>query len=525
MIIRSRPMQRAERTEMGTQVQYIRLTTLPIAVLRSISCGTIFALCIGLIPQPLFANREGECDSDIRDVNPGPGSLKHIRPVEPTGLANYVTNRQAAIILGKALFWDMQVGSDGVQSCGTCHFRAGADPRNKGQAAPGGVNNMREVVDLGNNVELKKDVFPLHKLADVTNRHSAVIHDYDDVISSAGVKSFHFTGASRGEEQDQGALAADAVFNVAGVNVRRAEPRNTPTVINAAFSRRQFWDGRADHIFNGVNPFGVRDPNARVLKADTPASTPQPVKVRIDNASLASQAVGPPLSDLEMGYKNRSFRDVGKRLVSAQPLAKQEVADDDSALGPVSLSKLLGGNRKGLTGKYLDYIKFAFHRQWWDSGQVVVVDANNNVSFKPTPPNGQLAANEYTLAEYNFTLFFGLAIQLYEMTLISDDAPIDRFFDGQANAISAKAKQGMEIFKANACSGCHSGAEFTNASTRILFGAEGEPAEIIERMPTGNCNIGLYEQSFYNIGVRPWFEDLGVGNTDPFGNPLSSPKF
>ena len=33
----------------------------------------------------------------------------------------------AAIQLGKALFWDMQVGSDGIQACATCHFRAGAE--------------------------------------------------------------------------------------------------------------------------------------------------------------------------------------------------------------------------------------------------------------------------------------------------------------------------------------------------------------------------------------------------------------
>lgn len=40
-------------------------------------------------------------------------------------------------MLGKALFWDMQVGSDGVQACATCHFRAGADPRRKNQISPG----------------------------------------------------------------------------------------------------------------------------------------------------------------------------------------------------------------------------------------------------------------------------------------------------------------------------------------------------------------------------------------------------
>ena len=41
-------------------------------------------------------------------------------------------------MLGKALFWDMQVGSDGIQACATCHFQAGADVRSKNQVATQG---------------------------------------------------------------------------------------------------------------------------------------------------------------------------------------------------------------------------------------------------------------------------------------------------------------------------------------------------------------------------------------------------
>ena len=44
--------------------------------------------------------------------------------------------RTAAIRLGKALFWDMQVGSDG-QACASCHFHAGADSRARNQLSPG----------------------------------------------------------------------------------------------------------------------------------------------------------------------------------------------------------------------------------------------------------------------------------------------------------------------------------------------------------------------------------------------------
>jgi hypothetical protein len=46
------------------------------------------------------------------------------------GLINGIpAGREAAAALGKSLFWDMQVGSDGVQSCGSCHFHAGVDNR------------------------------------------------------------------------------------------------------------------------------------------------------------------------------------------------------------------------------------------------------------------------------------------------------------------------------------------------------------------------------------------------------------
>src|ERR1043166_8693141 len=53
------------------------------------------------------------------------------------GLSDYVADKNAAIALGKALFWDMQAGSDGVQACASCHFNAGADSRSKNQINPG----------------------------------------------------------------------------------------------------------------------------------------------------------------------------------------------------------------------------------------------------------------------------------------------------------------------------------------------------------------------------------------------------
>src|ERR1700730_14717285 len=65
---------------------------------------------------------------------PGPKTPLDFRDLVAAGM---VKDQTALIRLGKALFWDMQVGSDGVQACGTCHFSAGADIRSSNQISPG----------------------------------------------------------------------------------------------------------------------------------------------------------------------------------------------------------------------------------------------------------------------------------------------------------------------------------------------------------------------------------------------------
>src|SRR5690349_17701692 len=68
-----------------------------------------------------------------------------IRPLAPLssvpipdvpGLSDYVADKNAAIALGKTLFWDMQAGSDGVVACASCHFNAGADSRVNNSVSP-----------------------------------------------------------------------------------------------------------------------------------------------------------------------------------------------------------------------------------------------------------------------------------------------------------------------------------------------------------------------------------------------------
>lgn len=451
-----------------------------------------------------------------------PGDLRAV-PVPGPDLTDFVADRAAAIALGKALFWDMQVGSDGVQACASCHFRAGADPRSKNQLSPG----LKRVpfADLsytkgGPNYQLRALDFPLTSLM-VPGVRGALdpAHDNNDVVASQGVHHLNY-----GELDPQG-------FWVYWTNTRRVEPRNTPTMINAVFNHRQFWDGRAENVFNGVNHRGARDASARVARADDRLA-PSLVQIALVNSSLASQAVAPVLSDLEMAAPGRSMLNVARRLLTVRPLAGQLVSKTDSVLGPQSRSPSRGLS----TSTYRTMIQRAFHRRWWDSPKLVqklpngTVQFVNYADFDPT-------TIEMTLDEYNFALYFGLAIQLYEATLVSDDSPWDRFrreyplpTDPALNPwtntapkhISRLALFGAMLFNDRTrgatnlrCTNCHEQAEFTDASVRRITAAANGPVR--------NRDGNVIDKGFNNIGVRPTNEDLGVGASDELG-PLSHAK-
>jgi cytochrome c peroxidase len=465
-------------------------------------------------------------------------SLKTVAVPEPPNLGEFVKDKPAAIALGKALFWDLQVGSNGQQSCASCHFHAGGDNRDKNQLSPGllrvnasGGPDPDITFNLGKgpNSVLQPADFPFHKLANPNNRLSQVLRDTNDVAGSQGVSLTKFIDIVPGSPVDKVEVVPDPIFNVKGINVRQVTERNTPSTINAVFNFRNFWDGRAQNEFNGVNPFGSRDKDAFVLKAPTKQSALQQVKIRLKNSSLASQAVGPPLSSVEESATGRVFPDIGqkfnsikvkklpretgKKLKQLRPLGQQLVHPQDSVLG--SFSRWPGPGLKDKS--YEKMIEDAFHRQWWDSKQIIKVDANGTRSFKQ--PQGALATDEFTLMDYNFSLFFGLAVQLYESTLISNDSPFDKFMEGNSNALTVQQKKGKDLFEGKAkCVNCHGGAEFTNASVKNVEN------ERLERMTMGNGGEAVYDNGFYNIGVRPTLEDLGVGGKDPFGNPLSESR-
>jgi hypothetical protein len=129
------------------------------------------------------------------------------------------------------------------------------------------------------------------------------------------------------------------------------------------------------------------------------------------------------------------------------------------------------GLRDGVT--YLGLLQSAFQPEFWQSSELV--------------------ASGFTQAEYNFSLFWGLALMAYQATLVSADSPFDRFMEGDASALTAEEQEGRRLFEnGGRCTTCHGGAEFTAASFTALGNRGG--------------------RSFQRTGVRPVEEDLGIGN-------------
>lgn len=494
----------------------------------------------------------------------------------------YVANTTAAIQLGKALYWDMQAGSDNATSCGTCHSHAGADSRVTSQLSPGYNGQFADTLlssAFDANYSLTAGDFPF---TDPNGDRT------DNVVGSQGVRKMTFVSVSA-TGVEQVAAVADPVFHLNAFNVRQVGGVQSPSVINAVFNHRNFWDGRAQPDFNGVNPFGARDMNARVWALD-PIGRPAPIDIRIENVGLASQAVGPPMNPLEMTAVGRTFPDLGKKLLGRKPLGLQKVHTGDSVLGFLA-DPALGA--KGLRVSYATLIQQAFKPKWWNSATPV-----------------SIGGKSYTMMQANFSLFWGLSIMLYESTLVSDDTPIDQYLatrvidpiTGQLSGgdssvfdplIARFALEGIFLTRESivdglglferpfapetvlglgvpagfgaGCTLCHIGSELTSASVRNLVTHGLEPGDTafrnagfdprMERMfmqippvPAGSDQVlydpatyalavthtngvqeptpipirnAIYDVGWYTLGVRPMVENIGLGGKDPFGNFLS----
>jgi cytochrome c peroxidase len=372
------------------------------------------------------------------------GDLRDVEIPLPGNLSEIVKDRDAAVALGKALFWDVQVGVGEQYACATCHHKAGVDSRVNFRSLHPGANGQIDVAG-----------------PDLTGADFPFGRGTDDIVGSIGVPPSIF-------------IDVDPVTGIETCELVGTDPEShsvtgmaSPSSVNAVFYERQFWDGRARSVFNGVNPHGDdldRDEYPEIYVTDASGNI-VPTKFAIEPASLASQSVGPVMSAVEMNCAGRGWPQVGMKMLPRTPLALQDTSPSDSVLGPY-----VGADGKFDTSvTYRDMIKAAFQDKY---------------------VSDQLAGDTgLTVEQANFTLYWGVAVMLYEANLVSDNSPWDQYMRGDNRAVSASAKRGHEIFQGKgACYHCHRDAETSNAA--ITNGGNGK--------------------AFANIGVRPIRENAGI---------------
>jgi len=461
----------------GTRTSAKRLRTAGVVAFASL----LFIVYVSPSRADHGSGGGGDTSGGGTDLGGGgnPGPLSSVPVPAPSDLATYVANQSALVQLGKALFWDMQTGNDGKQACASCHFHAGADHRRTNQ------------------VHLNSGLFrPNYTLQSLDFPFTG-----PDVAGSAGVFFRHFADIVPGQAVDEGNSLLDPTYNIGGISVRRVTGRNAPTVINAVFNVRNFWDARAKNVFTVLTPFGDSDTSSNIVMES--GGTLQGIRARVDRSSLASQSVGPANNPVEMSSDGRDWRKLGKKMLSLTPLGKQRVDPTDSVL-----SSFVKPGNTGLQTTYAALIKSAFQPQYWNSQRLV--DTHGVDLGLTRPPNN---TNEFSQMEYNFALFWGLAVQAYEATLVSSASPYDQFASGNRNALTSIQAQGLNIFTGKGqCTKCHTGPEFTAAAFTTVNRAG----------PVQSLSNGLNtDTGYFHTGVRPNSDDMGLANTDGFGNPLS----
>lgn len=272
-------------------------------------------------------------------------------PPVPVPAENPITEPKR--LLGKALFWDEQLSTSNIVSCGSCHqpSAAGMDPRPR--ARHPGLDGL--------------------------------LNSPDDTFGSPGV--------SRADAAND--YIADLFF---GTNPQVTD-RAANSMINAAYATDLFWDGRARSRFT--------DPQTG--ETVIPAG-----------GALESQAVGPPLSDVEMAHENLDWPALTAKLARSRPL-------DLAADLPADVAAALESNPT-----YPDLFAQAFG-------------------------DGEITAQR-----------IAFALATYQRTLIADDTPWDRFTAGDAAAMTPQQVQGWNTFRTSECAICHAPPLFTDNTFRNI---------------------------------------------------------
>ncbi len=104
------------------------------------------------------------------------------------------------------------------------------------------------------------------------------------------------------------------------------------------------------------------------------------------------------------------------------------------------------------------------------------------------------------------------AIAAFVRTIISYDAPYDRYLAGDAGAMSQAAQRGMELFFSERleCFHCHGGFNFTDSTTHANTTVE---------------RVGYHNTGLYNVGASGAYPDDNTGLYDMTGERRDMGRF
>jgi cytochrome c peroxidase len=184
------------------------------------------------------------------------------------------------------------------------------------------------------------------------------------------------------------------------------------------FPGRLFWDGRAECAHSGCPSFSAFE--------DPDALGTFPIQ---SGGALENQAVGPPLSAVEMACEGATWPKIHQKLALATPLGLAKLV-------PEALSVFIAANG----GSYPEMFKAAF-----------------GATQTSGPPD-----------EIN-TRRIAFAIATHERRLRSDQTPWDRWNAGQAAALTPNQLHGLELFDSKArCILCHHAPAFSDGDFHFI---------------------------------------------------------
>ncbi|WP_198551618.1 cytochrome c peroxidase [Moritella sp. Urea-trap-13] len=270
------------------------------------------ALCLNLAITPVYAVLPMKT-MGVPDVN----ELGLLDGSDPSysvaDWGNPITNSGKKLLLqqmGKAAFYDMQVGGDGITSCASCHFTAGADNRNINQMSPG----LRRTNGGGGNdpAILFNEEFT-HQLVGPNGKltlaeYGGAGSEQGLLVSEAAVIAAVITGAPSTDDPLDGAPAAlpPVDSDIAG---------DVNDVVSSQGPRAMSFEGL--HCKDGVNGLG------NDIDCDAPLAMSFPIASAANGTSPGRQDMG-ELDSEDEGF-NKNFSELPNTVRHVEPRNTQTV--------------------------------------------------------------------------------------------------------------------------------------------------------------------------------------------------------